>query len=213
MHTQQTDSIVMESVRLAERWQTRANLLLTRDEKAHQARMQRLLSHPRDKIILAKLLDQSFRATDHARVADQIVFVLKSFGIPDFFSWKDRWLARLFLWIRGRPAEWTVPKMIETMREESSRAIIPGEPDRLGAYLEKRRDEGARTNVNVLGEAVLGEKEAGRRLAQYIETLRSPDVECISVKVSTIYSQIHPIAHEHSVAVLKIGRASCRERV
>ncbi len=203
MNTQQTDSLVTESIRLAERWQTQANRLLTRDERAHQARMQRLLSHPRDKVVLAKLLDQSFRAADDARVADQIVFLLKSFGIPEFFSWKDRWLARLFLWMRGRPAAWTVPKMVETMREESSRAIIPGEPDRLGAYLEKRRDEGARTNVNLLGEAVLGEKEAERRLAQYIETLRSPDVECISVKVSTIYSQIHPIAHEHSVAVLK----------
>lgn len=203
MNARQTDPLVMEAIALAELWQARANRLLTRDEKAHQAQMERLLGHPRDKVVLAELLDQSFRTSDLSRVADQIVFLLGTHGIPEFFPWTDRWLARLFVATKGRPSAWTVPKMIRKMREDSSPAIIPGEPDRLAAYLEKRRREGARTNINYLGEAVLGESEAARRLAQYVEALRSPDIETISVKISTLYSQILPVAFDHTVSVLK----------
>ena len=34
-------------------------------------------------------------------------------------------------------------------------------------------------NVNFLGEALLGEDEAKRRLKRYLEALRMPDVECV----------------------------------
>lgn len=203
MDPRQSDPLVQEAINLAELWQTRANRFLTREEKAHQARMRRLLSHPGDKVVLAKLFDQSFRTASPKRVADQIIYLLKSHGIPQFFSFTDRWLARLFLRIGAIFPEWTVPRMIEKMREDSSRAIVPGEEDRFGAYLDRRREEGVRVNVNFLGEAVLGEEEAGRRLAQYLEALQSPDIEYVSVKISTIYSQIHPIAFDHGVAVLK----------
>ncbi len=203
MHVRQTDPLVEEAVSLAELWQVRANRLLTREEKAHQARMHRLLSHPADKVALAKLFDQSFRTTNPKRVADQIVFLLKSHGIPQFFTFTERRLARLFLWIGRTLPDWTVPRLIERMRQDSSRAIIPGEEERFGAYLERRREEGVRTNVNFLGEAVLGEEEAERRLAQYLEALQSPDIEVVSVKASTIYSQILPIAFDHAVAVLQ----------
>ena len=45
-------------------------------------------------------------------------------------------------------------------------------------------------NINHLGEALLGEKEARRRLDTYIEDMKNPEIEYISVKISTIYSQI-----------------------
>ncbi|NTW37115.1 MAG: bifunctional proline dehydrogenase/L-glutamate gamma-semialdehyde dehydrogenase, partial [Syntrophobacteraceae bacterium] len=87
--------------------------------------------------------------------------------------------------------------------QHSRRAIIPGEEEPFSAYLEKRRQEGVRTNINYLGEAVLGEEESAKRLSQYIKAMQSPDIEYISVKISTIYSQIHPIAFEHSLDILK----------
>ena len=58
-------------------------------------------------------------------------------------------------------------------------------------------------NVNHLGEALLGEEEARRRLQTYIDDMRNPDIEYISVKISTIYSQISSLALDHTVAVLK----------
>ena len=54
-----------------------------------------------------------------------------------------------------------------------------------------------------LGEALLGEtKEAERRLKMYLQALQRPELEVISVKISTIYSQISAIAREHSIGIL-----------
>jgi RHH-type proline utilization regulon transcriptional repressor/proline dehydrogenase/delta 1-pyrroline-5-carboxylate dehydrogenase len=57
-------------------------------------------------------------------------------------------------------------------------------------------------NVNYLGEAILSEAEAERRMEQYLEGLQSPATEVFSVKISTLYSQMSPLAREHSIATV-----------
>lgn len=196
------DALVEEAAALARAWQDRANKLLATEEKAYQKQIQRLLAHPRDKVTLTRIIDQSFRSQDTGRVADQVNHLLKRHGIPEFFAMRDRLLMHLFLNAGRHLPSVSVPRMIEKMREESRRMIIAGEPRALRAYLEKRKTEGVPVNINHLGEAVLGETEARRRLATYVADLENPSVEYISVKISTIYSQIHPLAFDHTVDVL-----------
>jgi RHH-type proline utilization regulon transcriptional repressor/proline dehydrogenase/delta 1-pyrroline-5-carboxylate dehydrogenase len=93
--------------------------------------------------------------------------------------------------------------MIDKMREDSSHSVIPGERDVFYAHLLKRKGEGVRMNINQLGEAVLGEDESLLRLKKYTEDLKDPEIEYISVKISNIYSQIQPLAFEHTVNILK----------
>jgi RHH-type transcriptional regulator, proline utilization regulon repressor / proline dehydrogenase / delta 1-pyrroline-5-carboxylate dehydrogenase len=50
--------------------------------------------------------------------------------------------------------------------------------------------EGVQINLNFLGEAILGEDEAEKRLDLYLEALKRPEVDAVSVKISTICSQI-----------------------
>ena len=191
-----------KSAKLAQIWQNRANELLTDEEKQIQDQMQRLLTHPVDKVVLTKMIDQSFRSHDPARVADQINAVLREYGVPDFFPRVDRLLVQMFLGLGRHFPALTVPRLIEKMRTSSSRAIIPGEPDALHEHLRRRRKQGVRMNVNHLGEAVLGEGESRRRLDTYVADLSNPEIEYISVKISTIYSQISSLAFEHTVEVL-----------
>ena len=202
MNSQNLDSLIKESVSLAGTWQDRANELLTSEEKAIQEQMVRLLTHPMDKVILTKMIDQSFRCQDITRVADQVNSLLRKFGVPDFFSKVDKLLIQMFLGLGRHFPALTVPKMIEKMRHNSSRAIIPGEAEILHAHLQKRKKQGVRMNINHLGEAVLGEEEARRRLDTNIADMKNPEIEYISVKISTIYSQIHPLAFDHTVNVL-----------
>ncbi len=211
------DGILEEAVSLAEAWQQRANALLTSEERHIQDQMKRLLDHPRDKVILTRLIDQSFRSGIPHRVADQINHLLRSQGVPDFFSRVDRLLVQMFLGLGRYLPSVSIPKMIGKMRQQSSRAIIPGEPEVLTEHLRRRKAQGVRMNINHLGEAILGEAEARRRLDTYIEDLRNPDIEVISVKMSTIYSQIAPLAFEHTVGVLterlaELYRAATKQR-
>lgn len=197
------DTLCQEAIALAEFWQKRANELLTPEERAIQEMMMRLLSNPMDKVILTKMMDQGFRSGSYGRVADQINDLMRTHGIPEFFGVSEKLLMRLFLGIGRYVPDISVPRIIEKMRSDSSRSIIAGEAGPLHRHLQTRRAEGVRMNLNHLGEAVLGEEEASERLKTYLDDLRNPDIEYISVKISTIYSQISSLAFEHTVDILK----------
>jgi len=202
MKTAMDDTLQKEAIQLAEAWQNRADALLKSDEKKYQKQIKHLLTHPEDKITLTQMIDQSFRSENYRRVADQVTSLLKRRGIPGFFSPTEKILMHLFLNVGRLIPGISVPKMIEKMRADSNRAIIPGESDVLLPHLQRRKSQGIRMNINHLGEAVLGEEEARHRLQTYIDDLKNPSIEYISVKISTIYSQIQSLAFDHTVGVL-----------
>jgi RHH-type proline utilization regulon transcriptional repressor/proline dehydrogenase/delta 1-pyrroline-5-carboxylate dehydrogenase len=194
--------IVTHAVALAEQWQNRANSLLTRQERRLQKYLQQLLSHPQDKVLLSTLIDQSFRSSNRQRVADQLRSLLNQQAPPHFLGPLETGVLRLFAATDPRITARLVPMLVEQMRRFSSRLIIPGEPEAFRRHLRHRRDQGVRVNINHLGEAVLGEQEASHRLTTYINDLQDPDIEYISIKISTLYSQINPLALDATVAVL-----------
>ncbi len=203
MSIEHLDKNLTEAISQAKAWQDRANELLTSEEKGIADQMTRLLNHPIDKVVLTKMIDQSFRSHNASRVADQINNLLREYGVPDFFSSVDKLLIQMFMGLSRYFPSVSVPKMIDKMRHDSSRAIIPGEKAVLLEHLRKRKKQGVRVNINHLGETVLGELEALDRLATYINDLKNPDIECMSIKISTIYSQIQPLAFEHTINILK----------
>lgn len=202
MQTQVETDIIAQATQLAKSWQTRANELLTGEEKKIQQQMTRLLTNPADKILLTKIIDQSFRPHDPQRVADQIDNLLEEYGVPDFFGDFEKLLIQMFVGLGKHFPSFAVPKMIEQMRGSSSRAIIPGEAKALRAHLHRRRKQNIRMNINHLGEAVLGEDEAAKRMESYLRDMADPDIEYISIKISTLYSQISSLAFDQTVAIL-----------
>ena len=58
-------------------------------------------------------------------------------------------------------------------------------------------------NFNQLGEAVLGDKEADRRLKDNIDRLRQPGVDYISIKLSAIVSQISLTGYQQTIDKIK----------
>ncbi len=191
--------LIQDAIELAERWQDLASRRLTAEDRTVQNQLGRLMDHPPDKVLLARLIDQSFRSQDPRRVADQVGSLLEAHGVPRSFSPRDWVLLQAFMGLGRHFPSLSVPRMIDKMRHDTRRVIIPGEPDALRAYLTRRRRQKVRVNLNHLGEAVLGEAEAARRLATYLEDLKDPAIDYISVKISTLYSQIHPLAFEHGV--------------
>ncbi len=192
-----------EAVELAELWQEKANKLMAKQEQVFQSQMAALLRSPADKAVLTRMIDQAFRSSNHKRVADQIIYTLEHDRIPGFFSSVEKGLVKLFLKFGRFFPSLSVPLIIRKMRNFSSQAILAGEDGPLFSHLKKRKSQGVRVNVNHLGEAVLGEEESAERLKTYIEDLEKPEIEYISVKISTIYSQILSLAFDDTISVLK----------
>ncbi|EZP29283.1 proline dehydrogenase family protein [Microbacterium oleivorans] len=92
-----------------------------------------------------------------------------------------------------------VPIARRVLREMVGHLIVDARPDKLGPALQTLRESGARLNLNLLGEAVLGESEALRRLEGIHELVRRDDVDYVSVKVSAIASHLSMWAFDEIV--------------
>jgi RHH-type transcriptional regulator, proline utilization regulon repressor / proline dehydrogenase / delta 1-pyrroline-5-carboxylate dehydrogenase len=187
---------------LARELMRRASSLQTPQERRQQAELDRMIQHPQDRITLTQMTDQAFRSQRPYRAVDQLVHILDAQGIPRFFAPMDRLLLKGFQSFGSYLPGVAVPLVREKMHQETANVILPAEEELLSAHLRGRRAEGVRMNVNFLGEALLGEGDAERRLQSYLKALQTPDIEVLSVKISTIYSQISALARKHTVAVL-----------
>ncbi|MHB8897320.1 MAG: proline dehydrogenase family protein [Thermoguttaceae bacterium] len=190
------------AVSIAEDLLQRAQALQTPRERRVQAQLDRMIRNPRDKAALVQITDQAFRSGSARRVADQLTHLLAVHGVPRFFSLLDRTLLHAFQTLGNYLPAVAVPPAREKLRRQTARVVLPAEPRALAAHLEALRTEGVRVNVNFLGEAILGENEAHRRIDAYLEALQMPEIEVVSVKISTICSQISPLAWRDTVAVL-----------
>lgn len=193
---------VQQAIYLARQLQTRATALQTPAERRQQGELDRMIQSPTDKATLTQLTDQAFRARLPHRAADQLIHILDVQGVPRFFSTLDRTLLKGFQSFGAYLPGVAMPFVKEKMQHETANVVLPAEEELLRGYLRQRWQEGVRMNVTFLGEALLGEREAQRRLEMYLAALQRPEIEVVSVKISTIYSQISPLAREHTVSVL-----------
>lgn len=195
-------SAAERAIQLARQLQQRGTSLQSPAERRQQAELERMMQSPSDRATLTQLTDQAFRSQRPRRAADQLTHILDVQGIPRFFSTLDRAMLKGFQSFGSYLPGVSVPLVKDKMREETANVILPAESELLADHLENRRQHGVRMNVNYLGEALLGEDDARRRLESYLSALQLPEIEVISVKVSTIYSQITPLARRRGVEVL-----------
>ncbi|GAB3602384.1 proline dehydrogenase family protein [Microbacterium aureliae] len=93
-----------------------------------------------------------------------------------------------------------VPIARRVLRQMVSHLIIDASDTKLGASIAKLKRDGVRLNINLLGEAILGEHEAGRRLEGTHRLLARPDVDYVSIKVSATVAPHNHWAFDEAVA-------------
>jgi len=205
------------AVELADALLREARAQQTPDEHAQARKLARMMADPHGKELTIALADQAFRSRRPERIADQLAHLLERYGVPRYMDWWER----VALLLGGAMAHYlpslVVPPIVNRLRHETQNVILPGEEEDLRRYLAERRSAGLRLNLNQLGEAILGEAEAARRLDAYLALLARDDVEYISVKVSSVFSQIDLVAFRATVArvaerLRTLYRAAARHR-
>lgn len=92
-----------------------------------------------------------------------------------------------------------VPLARAAFRRLVGHQVVDARPERLRAFLADERSSGVALNLNLLGEAVLGQAEAERRLAGVRALVQDPDVHHVSVKVSALTGPHAPWGHDATV--------------
>jgi len=191
-----------QAVELAGHILKEALRIQTPEEKRSQKEIARMMQDPRGKAFTMMMTDECFRSNKTARIADQLVYLLRQFGVPRYVNWLKRFQLSLFQ-LLGKSLHFIlVPLAKNALRKTTNSVILPGEKGPLSRHIAKRKQEGVRLNLNHLGEAILGEDEALRRLQIYLDSLGQDNIEYVSIKISTIYSQINPLDWDHTMEIL-----------
>jgi RHH-type proline utilization regulon transcriptional repressor/proline dehydrogenase/delta 1-pyrroline-5-carboxylate dehydrogenase len=135
------------------------------------------------------LADRALRPEDVATAAAQLRSLVAGSidpGQMESLSPADAWLLRLAARAAPHAPFPVVSAVGARLRYETRGLIYPAEPRSLGRALARLGTVGYRANLNLLGEAVLGDAEAARRLSALAVLLSRPDVTCASVKVSAV---------------------------
>lgn len=119
--------------------------------------------------------------------------------VPEFLPWYLRSVVRLGGGVAQILPTPVVPIARRVLRDMVGHLVVDARPAKLGAAIERIRADGSRLNLNLLGEAVLGEAEARRRLDGIHALVRRPDVDYVSVKVSAIISHLSMWAFDEVV--------------
>lgn len=191
-----------ESLALASRIQRLSLLGRSRGEQRHAARMARMVADAPGRALTAAMTDQVFRSRDAGRVASVLQELLATHGIPSYFSGTERRLLGLFRSVGVHLPRLSVPAVRAQVVREARQVVLPGEDSALSERLRTMVAAGARVNLNHLGEAIVGEAEAARRLETITHNIARPEVASVSVKISAICSQIELLAWDETLALL-----------
>jgi len=171
---------------------------ITADELKEQKKYAILIQNPNDKTLLSKLLDESSQIHSNKKLAHRMKVLIDQYGIPQFFNATDTLLIRLFTAFGYWFDFIAVPIFKSRLRSDTSKVIINEKHSFLTHHLTERRKQKIGQNVNLLGEVVLGDGEAIHRFNHYLEALKDPQINYISIKISGIYAQINPLNYEQN---------------
>lgn len=179
-----------------------AESLVDTEERSRRQRLSRLLMDPKGQLLSVFLTDRVARDKTFDHAAGQLSYLVQELGMPEFMTLGERLQLGLGTSVAGFAPRAVGKLMARQIRREVEGLVFPIETGALSSLLARRSGEGVRVNVNQLGEEVLGEARAEQRLRMYIELLSRPDVETISVKLSSIFSQVDLFAWDASLLLL-----------
>jgi RHH-type proline utilization regulon transcriptional repressor/proline dehydrogenase/delta 1-pyrroline-5-carboxylate dehydrogenase len=118
---------------------------------------------------------------------------------PGFLPWHLRLMIRLGAALSLVAPGVVIPIAARALREMVGHLLVDATDARLGKSIARIRERGVALNINLLGEAVLGRREAARRLKGTERLLARPDVDYVSIKVSATVPPHSPWAFEEAV--------------
>lgn len=195
------EASVGAAIRRAEKW-------LEVEETARSTRQLADMVHDPDGVEFTfSFVDRVARPEDNMVAAREFAKIANPFNkqssTPGFMTLLDT-----FLVTAGSIAAPLLPSVVMPiartyLRQTVGHLVLDAESKAMDDMLDKAKESGFRLNLNLLGEAVLGEAEAQRRLDDIVELLKNPRVDYVSVKASSVVSQLNHWDLEGSTERLK----------
>ena len=194
------DAAVPDAIARAHEW------LAADSETGSEARaaeqLSAILRDPEGMRFTMDFVDRVARPTDDVAAAQALHKVTDGVS-PSFLGSVDSALLTV-----GAKAGRIAPRLVmpaarARMRQLVSHLVLDVEGRTLRDRLDRAAEAGEQLNLNLLGELVLGEKEARDRTRRTIELIENPRVTYVSVKASSLCAQLQHWDHAGSLERLK----------
>ena len=176
----QAQALAQDTIKLVRHWLTEASKVPV-DASAEQ--LAGVLKDPNGLDFTVGFVDGVVRPEDLHVAARNLAALAPK--VPAFLPWYMRSAVRAGGTMAPVLPQVVIPVARRILREMVGHLIVDATDAKLGPAIAKIRKDGIKLNVNLLGEAVLGEHEANRRLEGTHTLLGRPDVDYVSIKVSS----------------------------
>ncbi len=190
MHDPLVD-LAVEAISLVDGWLAEADARQTTAERKSIRRMAGVVADPVGMNFTMRFVDRVVRPDAHRAAAQQLASLVAQGNLPDFLSRLDRGLLKVGAKLAPRLPAVVMPLADRRMRALVGHLVVDADPEAMTNHFGLRKRQGFRLNVNLLGEAVLGENEARARQAEALRLLDEPDIDYVSVKLSSIVAQLN----------------------
>ncbi|ROR74076.1 proline dehydrogenase family protein [Bogoriella caseilytica] len=190
--------LVDDAVDLARIWLAATEAGQDAAERTTAGRLAALVSDPEGLDLAINFVDRVARPED-PRVAAKELAALST-SAAGFLSTIDRSLLATGSKAARLAPGLVVPLARRRLRGLVGHLVVDAADPALAEHLARAKEDGFRLNINLLGEAVLGEEEAASRAERTRALLEREDVDYVSIKVSSLVSQISPWDEAGTVA-------------
>ena len=194
----QLDQLALTAISRTKELMAQSDKSRDRREKANRKRVARLFKDPQAIEATITLTDEVMRISSVKSSSRIFRRAAKKASIVGFGPINGIGLHAIGILSYILPAP-VVAAVHQRVRALSKDLILASESEKLSKHLIKRTEKGISLNINVLGEAVLGDHEAELRFQSILEMMRRPEVNYISVKLSSIVAQLIIIDIEGSI--------------
>ena len=202
-HHSISSDLPIRAVELAAEILRASRLNETSTERERSKMMARMMNDPSGKKFTIAMADQVLRIRKPRRAARRLNHLIQAWGLPRYLAPLDRAALKLGSTLASLCPGWAMPLVKSKVRDESRHVIISAEDTQFREFLRQRQAAGIRVNFNQLGEAVLGAHESQRRLQDNIDRLLEPGVNYLSIKLSSIVSQISLTGYQQTIDTIK----------
>ncbi|WP_218711354.1 bifunctional proline dehydrogenase/L-glutamate gamma-semialdehyde dehydrogenase [Arthrobacter sp. BF1] len=189
-----SNDLAQETVALVRHWLSEA---ATFPADVSAQRLAGVLKDPNGLDFTVGFVDGVVRPEDLSVAARNLAILAPK--VPAFLPWYMRSAVRLGGVMAPILPQLVIPIARRVLREMVGHLIVDATDAKLGPAIAKIRKDGVDLNVNLLGEAVLGENEAARRLEGTLKLLARDDVDYVSIKESSTVAPHSPWAFDDAV--------------
>src|SRR4051794_39721539 len=175
----QAADLAADTIKLVRHWLTEAEKIPA-DAAAEQ--LAGVLNDPHGLEFTVGFVDGVIRPEDLKVAARNLAALAPK--VPGFLPWYMRSAVRAGGAMAPVLPGVVIPAARKVLREMVGHLIVDATDAKLGPAFAKIRKDNVRLNINLPGEAVLGDREAARRLEGIHKLLAREDVDYVSIKVS-----------------------------